>query len=79
MLSIDNYNILWHMRIIIVLCAPFAGLLSASHTLLSLYLRSTMLPSEIRVIAPSYFNDYAARSFLSRHFPPVHFSVAVLH
>ena len=26
-------------------------------------LRSTMLPFEIRVTAPSYFNDYAARNF----------------
>lgn len=62
-LCIDNHNILWYIRTIIVLCAPFAGLLSASHMLLSLYLRSTMLPSEIRVIAPSYFNDYAAGNF----------------
>lgn len=62
---IDSYNILWYIRIIIVLCAPFAGLWSASHTLLSLYLRSTMLPSEIRVIAPLYFNDYAARNSLA--------------
>ena len=46
-----------------VLCASFAGLLSASHTLLSLYLRSTMLPSEIRATAPLYFNDYAAGNF----------------
>lgn len=63
--NIDNYNILWYIRIIIVLCAPFAGLLSAPHTLLSLYLRSTMLPSEIRATAPLYFNDYAASSFLA--------------
>ena len=48
-----------------VTCAPFAGLWSASHTLLSLYLRSTMLPFEIRVTAPIWFNDYAARSFLA--------------
>lgn len=34
-----------------------------SHTLLSLYLRSVTLPFEIRAIAPSYFNDYAVRSF----------------
>ena len=65
LLHIDNHNILWYIRIIIVLCAPFAGLWSASHTLLSLYLRSTMLPSEIRAIAPSWFNDYAVRSFFA--------------
>ena len=48
-----------------VICAPFAGLWSASHTLLSLYLRSTTLPSEIRATAPLYFNDYAARNSLA--------------
>ena len=36
---------------------------AALHTLLSLYLRSVTLPFEIRAIAPSYFNDYAVRSF----------------
>ena len=48
-----------------VVCAPFVGLLSASHTLLSLYLRSIMLPFEIRAIAPLYFNDYTARNSLA--------------
>ena len=28
-------------------------------------LRSLMLPFEIRALAPSYFNDYAARNFLA--------------
>lgn len=37
-----------------------------------------MLLFEIRVTAPSYFNDYAARSFLSRHFPPVRRFAAML-
>ena len=79
---IDNRNILWYIRIIIVLCAPFAGLLSASHTLLSLYLRSTMLPSEIRATAPLYFNDYAARNSLaavSTCTPPCRHAMMYLH
>ena len=55
---IDNYNILWYIKIIQLFVHCFG-----SHTLLSLYLRSVTLPFEIRAIAPSYFNDYAVRSF----------------
>ena len=35
------------------------------HSTLSLYLRSIMLLFKIRVIAPLYFNDYAARNSLA--------------
>ena len=51
-----------------VICAPPQWgfrIPFGSHTLLSLYLRSIMLPFEIRAIAPSWFNDYAVRSFFA--------------
>ena len=62
---IDNHNILWYIRIIIVLCASFAGLLSAPHTLLSLYRGVKCSHMKPWAVTPACENNYAVRKFLT--------------
>ena len=79
-LYINKHNILWYIRIIIVLCAPFAEPLSAPHTLLSLYRGVKCSHMKPWAVTPACENNYAVRGniFFSQHFPPVRCFAAVL-